>query len=61
MKDWEILQSKLNGCKTVGQMLKVLEDRYELDTLEPGFLVKPTLVTGLLQSVKMLNPKIKKP
>jgi hypothetical protein len=59
MTEEQILREKLNSCETIGDMLKVLQLRYDLHNCKVGFLSKPLVVNGLISSFKMLNPKIK--
>lgn len=60
MNDEErLLKDKLNACENVAQMFQVLQDRYDLESCKPGFLVKPTLIVGLMKAYAMVKPKLK--
>lgn len=53
------LKNALNCCDSVGDMLKLLQARYDLDNCKPGPIVKNTLVSGLVTAFDMLKPNEK--
>lgn len=52
------LKSKLEQCETVAQMLTLLLTEYNVN-IKPGPIVKPLLISGLLQAATMLGLKPK--
>lgn len=59
IEEKEGLQNALGSCDSVGQMLSLLQARYDLDNCKPGPVVKTTLVSGLVKAFEMLKPKEK--
>jgi hypothetical protein len=55
----EGLKNALMCCDSVGDMLRLLLARYDLDNCKPGAIVKNTLVSGLVTAFDMLKPKEK--
>jgi hypothetical protein len=52
------IKTKLQQCKTAGEMLKVIQDYYILDA-PLGPMVKASFVSGLLMAVKMIQAPTK--
>ncbi len=53
----EDVKLKLWQAKSVGEMLRILTEQYDLDNAHPGQIVKNLLISGLASAIKMVNPK----
>ena len=48
---------KLQASKTLGELLKVIHDEYEVEKTIISPIVKGTIISGLQMAVKMTNCK----
>ena len=48
---------KLQSSKTLGELLKVIHDEYEVEKTTISPIVKGTIISGLQMAVKMTNCK----
>ncbi len=53
----EEVKVKLFKAKSVGEMLRILSDYYDLDSVSPGVVVKGLIVSGLQSAINMTKPK----
>jgi hypothetical protein len=51
------LENELKKCATVGEMLDVVNNRYQLHSVRPGLIQKVVIVETLVKAVKFLNLK----
>lgn len=51
---------QLREADTLGAMLRILFNTYDLDSTKVTPIVKGTIISGLSAAVKMCNPKPKK-
>lgn len=55
----ELLANRLQTCDTIGQMLLVLLNKYDVN-IKPGTVTKQVFVSALLQAAQMLQLQTKK-
>lgn len=50
------LRTDLNSCKSIGAMLSVLMDKYDLNNVSIGDITRSAYVTQLMTLLKTFNP-----
>lgn len=53
----EQTKSKLANCKTLGELLKVIEQNYQVESTFISPITKGTIITGLSMAVTMTKCK----
>jgi hypothetical protein len=49
--------SEMQNCKTLGELLNVINKNYKIETTTISPIVKGTIISGLAMAVKMTNCK----
>jgi len=55
----KVLESGLKECQNVQEMFNLLSNTFDLRGCELGGITKPLFIKGIIQGIKLANPKLK--
>ena len=58
-KEEKLVKNDLYECENIGEMFNYLSNYFDLFSKNIPILLKPAIVTGILQAIKWIDPKRK--
>jgi len=58
-KEEKLVKNDLYECENIGEMFNYLSNYFDLFSKNIPVLLKPAIVTGILQAIKWIDPKRK--
>jgi len=58
-KEEKLVKNDLYKCENIGEMFNYLSNYFDLFSKNIPVLLKPAIVTGILQAIKWIDPKRK--
>ena len=56
----DLFKAELAKAANVKEMFIIIEKHYEIENAKPGFIVKQTLINGLINGIKITQAKERK-